>query len=151
MMKRLVRNEKGFTLFELVIVIVIIGILMMVFYPKMRNRTDAARLTSAEADIMKLYEAAVMWKTNNGYANFKNLTGVSDLVNAGVWDNGHTSPYGTAYSITPDTSGANVIIKTQVTGDNAKAMCGQLANRFTSKGYTASCDTSNNISVTVGG
>jgi prepilin-type N-terminal cleavage/methylation domain-containing protein len=145
-------NEKGFTLFELIVVLAIIGILMLVFYPKLRNRTDAAKLTAAETDIMRLYEAAVTWKTNKGYNSFASLTGLNDLVATGVWENGHKSPYDTNYTITPNaTDSNNVDITTQVSGDNASTMCSNLVDRFSAKGYSAACDASNNITVTVGG
>lgn len=137
------KNRNGFTLFELIVVIAIIGILMMVFYPKLRNRTDAARIQAAESDIMKLYESAVVWKTNNGANSFSGVD-LNVLVNAKVWD-GHKSPFDTDYTITPNAADSNqsLTITFNVTGPTADSMCNAIVSRLTAKNYTAVC--SNNL------
>lgn len=56
-------NRKGFTLIELMLVVIIIGALVAMVMPRLTGRTEQARTTAASADIqaniataLKLYE-----------------------------------------------------------------------------------------------
>lgn len=135
------RNSKGFTLFELIVVIAILGILALVLFPKLRNREDSAKIQAVEMDILKLYEAAQTWKANNGKNTFQGITDISVLKNAGVWD-GHKSPFDTDYTISSNSTDNNqsVVISVQIGGTNASSICQSVANRITAKGYTANCN-----------
>ncbi len=59
-------EEKGFTLLELMIVIVILGILATFLVPKIMQKPDEARVAKAKSDIKTLELALKMYKLDNG-------------------------------------------------------------------------------------
>lgn len=60
------KNNKGFSLIELMVVIVILGILATVLLPKIINRPDEARVTKAKSDIKTIESALKLYKLDNG-------------------------------------------------------------------------------------
>ncbi|MEN9902315.1 MAG: hypothetical protein RL651_979 [Pseudomonadota bacterium] len=65
--QRAVRHaEKGFTLIEIMIVIVIIGILATLVIPNVMSRPDEARVVSARADVSTMVQALKLYKLDNG-------------------------------------------------------------------------------------
>ena len=63
MMKR--RIQKGFTLLELMIVVVIIGVLGALIVPNFMSRPDEARVTAAKTDIASVMQALKLYKLDN--------------------------------------------------------------------------------------
>jgi len=61
MKRRLVRNERGFTLIELMIVVVIIGIIAAIAIPLFSSLTGKSRLAKAQADARSLATAVTMY------------------------------------------------------------------------------------------
>jgi general secretion pathway protein G len=59
-------NHKGFTMIELMVVIVILGILAAIIAPRLVGRTDEARITKARVDITNLETALKLYKLDNG-------------------------------------------------------------------------------------
>ncbi len=60
------RRSRGFTLLELMVVIVIIGVLAALIAPKVLENVDRAKITAAQADISNLMNALKMYKLDNG-------------------------------------------------------------------------------------
>ncbi len=56
---------KGFTLIEVMIVIVILGVLASLIVPRIMGRTDEARATVAKADISTIKSALQLYKLDN--------------------------------------------------------------------------------------
>lgn len=56
---------KGFTLIEIMVVVVIISVLIGLVAPNILGRVDEARVTAAKADIATLEQALEMYKLDN--------------------------------------------------------------------------------------
>src|SRR4051812_31701909 len=59
------RNQRGFTLVEIMVVVVIIGILGALVVPKLLGRTGESRVTAARVDISTLMSALKLYKLDN--------------------------------------------------------------------------------------
>jgi len=59
------RSVSGFTLIEIMVVVVILGILAAVVVPNIMSRPGEARITKAETDIRSLETALSMYKLNH--------------------------------------------------------------------------------------
>ncbi len=57
--------QRGFTLIEIMVVVVIMGILAALVVPKLMGRTDDARITAARQDISTLMQALKLYKLDN--------------------------------------------------------------------------------------
>jgi general secretion pathway protein G len=56
---------RGFTLIEIMVVVVIMGILAALIVPKLMGRTDDARIIAAKQDIATLMQALKLYKLDN--------------------------------------------------------------------------------------
>ena len=59
------KKNQGFTLIEIIVVVVIIGILATLIAPKFLGRTDEARVVKAKNDIKALESALDLYKLDN--------------------------------------------------------------------------------------
>lgn len=59
------RRQTGFTLIEILVVVVIVGILGAIIVPNLLGRPDQARVTAAQSDIRSLANALDMYRLDN--------------------------------------------------------------------------------------
>ena len=65
-MNRSFRGQDGFTLIEIMVVILIIGLLALMVVPRLRGVADRAKRTKAQADIQELKQALDRYYLDNG-------------------------------------------------------------------------------------
>ncbi len=63
---RLTRDVRGFTLIEIMVVMVILGILAGLIVPRIMDRPEEARRTKAAIQIGSLEQALKLYKLDNG-------------------------------------------------------------------------------------
>ncbi len=65
-MKRTLRNNRGFTLIEIMVVIAILALLAALVAPKIMGRSDDAKIADAKVQIKNLETALKLYKLDNG-------------------------------------------------------------------------------------
>jgi general secretion pathway protein G len=75
----MIRHRQAFTLVEMLLVLVILGVLAAIVYPKVAGRGEQARITAAKSQIAAFKTALNMFEVDNGYYP-KGRNGLIDLV-----------------------------------------------------------------------
>ena len=91
LMKAMHKNEKGFTLVELMVVVVIIGILVAIALPLYGGIQQRARDNAHDANVRTLQGAAAMHISEHGYED--NTTVWSEAAHTEFMDVWPTDPY----------------------------------------------------------
>lgn len=60
-------NQNGFTLIEIMVVVVILGILATIIVPQIVRRPDEARIVKAKQDVITIQSAMDLYKLDNGF------------------------------------------------------------------------------------
>ena len=61
------KNQRGFTLIEILVVVTILGILAAIVVPRILERPEQARRTKATVDIKGIEESLGLFKLDNGF------------------------------------------------------------------------------------
>lgn len=61
------KQSRGFSLIEIMVVVVILGILSAIVVPKLMSRPDDARLVKAKQDILAIQTSLNLYKLDNGF------------------------------------------------------------------------------------
>ena len=89
----MLKKNRGFTLIEILIVVIIIGILAMIALPLYRAQIEKAHLAEAEENLSRFKQAAGMYYATKG--NFDGITfgktGLKSFIDMGQGDNDETS------------------------------------------------------------
>ena len=80
------RNNRGFTLLEIIVVVAIIAILAAYIAPKVAGRVDDARISKAKSDIRVLESSLELYKLDN-FTYPSTEQGLEALVNRPSGDN----------------------------------------------------------------
>jgi general secretion pathway protein G len=65
-MKKIIRDNRGFTLIEIMVVIVILALLAALVAPKLIGRSDDAKIADAKVQIRNLETGLKLYKLDNG-------------------------------------------------------------------------------------
>ena len=83
---KMLKNQKGLTLIELLAVIVILAIVAAIAVPAIGNIIENSRYNAAKADAINVLNAANLYFTNEGSVNGA-IVEVDDLITDGYLDN----------------------------------------------------------------
>jgi general secretion pathway protein G len=60
------KKQKGFTLIEIMVVVVILGVLAAFIVPQILSRPDEAKMIKAQQDVVRIESALDMYRLDNG-------------------------------------------------------------------------------------
>jgi prepilin-type N-terminal cleavage/methylation domain-containing protein len=102
------RNRKGFTLVEMMIVVLIIGILVTIALPNFLKAREMAQSRACAANMKTIQAAVETWAMATRAKPSDSLPDINDLVNAGYLKVLPRCPAGGTYSISGNVANYDV-------------------------------------------
>lgn len=97
----MVRSARGFTLIELMIVMVVVAILAAIALPSFIDQIRAGRRTEAREFLMQVQAAQERWRTNNAsYAASLGDLGIGSVTSGGNYSVALSNASATGYTLT---------------------------------------------------
>ena len=97
------KNKRGFTLVELVVVMVILGILAVILIPRITAVQDGARKTACQANLRILDSVTAIWMSDDPKNNTLDKLNLGALQTAALIREGDAScPSGGEYKLVDD-------------------------------------------------
>ncbi|MBW4060992.1 prepilin-type N-terminal cleavage/methylation domain-containing protein [Candidatus Saccharibacteria bacterium] len=130
MLKKILRKQGGFTLLELLIVIVIIGILALLIIPNITSAPKKARDTQRKTDLRAIQKGMEEYfVSNNIYPVDMNTltTGTTPIMKAVPTDPKNTSPYVYVYTPAASNTTYDLTACLENGGDNGTATIAPVA------------------------
>ncbi|WP_323135075.1 type IV pilin protein [Methylophaga sp. OBS3] len=129
------RNNKGFTLIELMIVVVVIAIFAAIAIPAYQSYVERARRADAKSTILAIQLAQEKWRANNPAYS-------SDMTDLGYTQTDNNSSIDGFYivDIAAGANATNYTVTAQPTGPQVNDVCGTLTLTVTAANgevYTA--------------
>ena len=97
-MKRLAKNNRGFTLIEIIMVVTLVGVLASIATPSYLNYIERARATQCHVDRGEVQNIIVQYYHDHPYTE---LQGLQQLVDEGYLHSGTNCPLGGEYVLIP--------------------------------------------------
>ena len=66
-MRKIPKGQRGFTLIEIMVVVVIIGVLGAIVVPQFMSRPDQAKVTAAKTEVQAIATSLEMYRLDNAY------------------------------------------------------------------------------------
>ncbi len=104
-MRKKQKNERGFTLVELMVVIAIIGVLVAIALPKFMNQANKAKIASAQATLASMKTSIEVYYAdtkNNKYP--ANATEVTSVLEDDGFASNTVDPWGNKFKYWVDTN-----------------------------------------------
>ena len=139
-------KKKGFTIIELIAVMVIITVILGAVLAAVKGATDNSRITSAIASVRSLQTASVNYYNNNGgsYSNLSLSTLASNnMLPANFTSGANANPWAGSITVAPDTNANYFDITFTNVPSGAATFLSAAVSRLTqtTPSYTASSQT----------
>lgn len=111
--RQIVRNKRGFTLIEILIVVAIIGILAAIAVPNVTRALQTAKKNADAANVASLQNAVDMYYIDKGEWPTEGPEFQQDLVEAGYLKEAVSSPLGGTYVLKIAEDGQSATVSRQ--------------------------------------